>query len=188
MSSDNSPDAAASQINQFIRPTPMSPCDTASAAERLALKGADFATSDEVAAAIEGGVAAELAFAVMAALGSRFEQLADEDVRPIEELYTAAPSAAKMTANAVVGPDGPSTLAKQEECSPLSSLETGGDEAAGSPAAAPPGRPPAGPPASGRRWARRPHPSARSPTQNQRPNAGVVRCDWPRPGRCSRGC
>jgi hypothetical protein len=38
----------------------MLPTDTASAAARLALKGADFATSQEVAAAIEGGVAAEL--------------------------------------------------------------------------------------------------------------------------------
>ncbi len=88
----------------------MSPCDTASAAERLALKGADFATSDEVAAVIEGGVAAELAFAVMAALGSRFKQLADEDQLTLVELYTAAPSAAKATADAVAAQHGPSTL------------------------------------------------------------------------------
>ena len=43
------------------------------------MKGAGFATSDEVAAAIEGGVATKLAFAVMAALANCFEQLADED-------------------------------------------------------------------------------------------------------------
>jgi hypothetical protein len=55
--------------------------DTASAAKRLALKGAGFATSEEVAAAMREGVAAELADAVMAALGSRFERLSDEDVR-----------------------------------------------------------------------------------------------------------
>jgi hypothetical protein len=92
----------------------MLPSDTASAAARLALKGTGFATSDEVAAAIEGGVAAELAFAVMAALGSRFEQLADEDQLTIVELYTAAPSAAMAAANAVMAQDGPSTLTKQE--------------------------------------------------------------------------
>ena len=54
------------------------------------MKGPGFMTSDEVAAAIEGGVAAELAFAVMVALGSCFEQLADEDQVTIAELYTAA--------------------------------------------------------------------------------------------------
>jgi hypothetical protein len=64
----------------------MSPSDTASAAARLALKGAGFAASDEVAAAIEGGVGAELAFAVMAALGSLFEQLANEDQLTLTEL------------------------------------------------------------------------------------------------------
>jgi hypothetical protein len=90
----------------------MSPSDTASAAARLALKGAGFATSDEVAAAIEGGVAAELAFAMMAALGSCFEQLTDEDQVTITELYTLAPSAATMTANAAVAPKGPSILAE----------------------------------------------------------------------------
>ena len=42
--------------------------DTASAAERLALKGTSFATSDEVMAAIREGVSTELADAVMAAL------------------------------------------------------------------------------------------------------------------------
>ena len=45
------------------------------------MKGAGFATSEEVAAAMREGVAAELADAVMAALGSRFERLSDEDVR-----------------------------------------------------------------------------------------------------------
>ena len=112
----------------------MSPSDITSAAARLALKGSCFATSEEVAAAIEGGLAAELAFAVMAALGSRFEQLADEDQVTIAELYTAAPSAATMVADAAAAPKGPNTLAEREEYSPLSSLETGGDEAAGSPA------------------------------------------------------
>jgi hypothetical protein len=135
MSSNNSLDAAASQINQFIRPTPMSPCDTASAAERLALKGADFAASEEVAAAIEGGVAAEFALAVMAALGSRFEQLAEEDQFTIADLYTAAPSAAKAMADAVAARDGPGSLAERDLSSPPLSIRTGGDEAAGSPAA-----------------------------------------------------
>ena len=39
--------------------------DTASAAERLALKGTGFATSNEVAAAIREGVATKLVDAVM---------------------------------------------------------------------------------------------------------------------------
>jgi hypothetical protein len=132
---DTSPSSATIKSNQFIRPTPMSPSDTASTAARLALKGAGFTTSDEVTAAIEGGVAPKLAFAVMAALGSRFEQLAYEDQVTIAELYTTAPSAATMTADAAAAPKGPSTLTEREQCSPLSSLETGGDEAARSPAA-----------------------------------------------------
>jgi hypothetical protein len=113
----------------------MSPGDTASAAERLALKGADFATSDEVAAAIEGGVAAELAFAVMAALGSRFEQLADEDQLTLAELITAAPSAAKATDDTVAARVGPGSLAERDSSPPLFPSWMGGDEAAGSPAA-----------------------------------------------------
>jgi hypothetical protein len=80
--------------------------DTASAAERLELKGAGLATSDEVAAAIREGVATELADAVMAALGSRFECLSDEDVCILVDLYTAAPSAATTMANAVMEPEG----------------------------------------------------------------------------------
>ena len=61
--------------SKFIRPTIMSP-------RELALKGAGFATSDEVAAAIRGGgVATELEDAV------NFELLADEDVRTLAELY-----------------------------------------------------------------------------------------------------
>jgi hypothetical protein len=97
------------------------------------LKGAGFATSNEVAAAIREGAAAELADAVMAALGSRFKKLSDEDVCVLAEFYTAAPSAAMMTANAVVEPDGPNILAKRETGTPHSPVEAGGDEAAGSP-------------------------------------------------------
>jgi len=54
--------------------------DTAPTAERLVLKGAGFATSEEVASAIREGVATELVDAVMAALGNRFERLSNEDV------------------------------------------------------------------------------------------------------------
>mgnify|MGYP006156805503 CR=1 FL=1 len=134
MSSVDVPAASAGgQSNQFIRP--MSPSDTASAAARLALKGADFAASEEVAAAIEGGVAAELAFAVMAALGSRFEQLADEDQLTLAELITATPSAAKATDDNVAARVGPGSLAERDLSPPLSPSWTGGDEAAGSPAA-----------------------------------------------------
>ena len=96
------PSPALAESNQFIRPNSQPPTrfDTASAAGRLAWKGVGFATSDEVATAIREGVAAELADAVMAALGSRFERLSDEDVRILAELYTAAPSAVITTADA----------------------------------------------------------------------------------------
>ena len=84
------------------------------AAERLALKGAGFAISDEVAAAIREGVAAQLVDAVMAALGNRFECLSGEDVCTLAELYTAAPGATMTMADAVVVPEGLDTLAEQE--------------------------------------------------------------------------
>ena len=89
----------------------MSPSNTASTAKRLALKDSGFVTSDEVAAVIRGGVAAKLADAVMAALGSRFEQLAHEDVCT-PDLYTAAPSAVATTTNAVMAPEGQIILAE----------------------------------------------------------------------------
>ena len=109
-SCDHSPAAAAS--NEFIRPTAMSTIDTASAAERLALRVAGFATSDEVAAAWKQGVAAELADAVMAALGSRFHSLSEEDVCILADLYTATPSAAAVMAEAAKEPEGSLTLAE----------------------------------------------------------------------------
>ena len=96
-------------INKFIRPT--SKLDTTFTAE-LASNGAGLATSDEVAAAIREGVAAKLADAMMAALGSHFECLSNEDVHTLVELYTAAPSAASIMADAVVVLDGEETLAK----------------------------------------------------------------------------
>ena len=74
MSADRrAPSPAPVKSNQFIRPTKMpTSVDTASAAERLALKGTGFTTSKEVAAAIKEGVAVELADASMPALGNRF--------------------------------------------------------------------------------------------------------------------
>ena len=122
-----------SPSGRFIRPNqPPTLVDTASVAERLALKGAGFATSNKVAAAIREGLAAKLADAVMAALGSCFERLSDEDVRILTELYTAVPSAATTTSNAVVEPEGPTVLAERETGTPHSPVEAGGDEAAGS--------------------------------------------------------
>jgi len=127
---------ASAKSTQFIRPNlPSTRVDTASAAERLALKGAGFATSDEVAAAMREGVAAELVDAMMAALRNRFECLSNEDVRILADLYTAAPSAATTTADAVAELEGPNALAEQEADSPCLPIEVGGDEAAGSPAA-----------------------------------------------------
>ena len=78
-------------------------------------------------------MAAKLADAVMAALGSRFERLSDEDVRILADLYTAALSAATTTADAVMEPEGPNVLAERETGTPHSPVEAGGDEAAGSP-------------------------------------------------------
>ena len=97
------------------------------------MKGAGFAISDEVAAAMREGVATELADAVMAALGRRFERLSDEDVHILAELYTAALSAVTTTADAAVEPEGPNVLAEQETSTPHLPVEAGGDEAAGSP-------------------------------------------------------
>jgi hypothetical protein len=96
-----------------IRPNKTSThIDTACTAERHALKGAGFATSNQVAAAIRERAAAELADAVMAALGNRFERLSDEDVHILVDLYTAAPRAEVKTADAVVEPKGPNVLAE----------------------------------------------------------------------------
>jgi hypothetical protein len=83
------------KTNQFIRPSSLlTHVDTASTAERLALMSAGFMTSNKVAAGIREGVSAELAYAVMASLGSCFECLSNEDVRILMDMYTAAPSAA----------------------------------------------------------------------------------------------
>jgi len=65
---------ASAKINQFIRPNKTSArINTASITERLVLKGAGFATSDEVTVAMREGVAAELTDAMMAALRNRFD-------------------------------------------------------------------------------------------------------------------
>jgi hypothetical protein len=126
--------SASAESNQFIRPNKTLTCvNTASAAKRLALKSAGFATSEEVAAAIRGGVAPELADDVMAALGNCFERLSDEDVSILADLYTAAPGAATTTADAIVEPEGPNILAERESDQPHSPVEAGGDAAAGSP-------------------------------------------------------
>ena len=109
----HTPSPASVKSNQFIRPNKTSTrVDNASAAKRLAMKGAGFATSKEVAAAIKEGVVAKLADAVMAALGNCFERLSNEDVHILVDLYTAAPSAVTMTADTVVEPEGPNVLAE----------------------------------------------------------------------------
>jgi hypothetical protein len=75
-----------------------------------------------------------LADAVMAALGSRFHSLSEEDVCILADLYTATPSAAGAMAEAVEEPEGSLTLAEREQCPSTPPNEAGGDEAAGSPA------------------------------------------------------
>jgi len=99
--------------NQFIRPTStIVTIDTVSAAQRLALRGSGFRASEEVAAAVAGGVAAKLAGALMVALGPRFESLSGKDITAILELYKATPSAA-MTAETVKVHKAPDSVAEQ---------------------------------------------------------------------------
>jgi hypothetical protein len=72
--------------NQFIRPTStIFTINTVSTVQRLALRGSSFRASKEVAAAIAGGIAAELADA-LEALGTHFNSLNAEDVTAIFEL------------------------------------------------------------------------------------------------------
>ena len=101
------------QSNQFIRPTStIVTIDTVSAAGRLVSRGSGFKTSDEVATAIASGIAAELADALMVALGPRFESLSSEDVTVIFELYEATPSVA-ATADAVEVPEASDAVVEQ---------------------------------------------------------------------------
>jgi hypothetical protein len=78
-----------------------------------------FKTSDEVATAIASGIAAELAYVLMAALGPCFESLNSEDVTAIFELYEATLSVV-VTAKAVKVPEVPDSVAKQRESRPPS--------------------------------------------------------------------
>jgi ribosomal protein S12 methylthiotransferase accessory factor YcaO len=97
------------------------------------MRGNDF-NSNKVASAIASGVAAKLADALMAALGSRFESLSSEDVTAIFELYEATLSVV-AAADAVEVPEASNSVAEQQAYRPSSPYEAGGDEAAGSPAA-----------------------------------------------------
>ena len=108
--------------------------DTVSTTGRLTSRVSGFKTSNEVAAAITGGVAVKLADVLVAALGPFFVFFSGEDVTAIFELYKATPSVATM-ANAVKVPEAPDSVAEQQESHPPSPYEAGGDEAAGSPAA-----------------------------------------------------
>jgi hypothetical protein len=59
------------------------------------MRGSGFGTSDEVAAAVAGGMATELADELMTALGSHFDTFSGEDVTTILDLYESTPSVAK---------------------------------------------------------------------------------------------
>ena len=76
------------------------------------MRGSSFKSSGKVVTAIAGGVVAELADALMAALGSCFESLSGEDVTAIFELYEATPSVASM-ADAVEVPEALDSVAEQ---------------------------------------------------------------------------
>ena len=120
--------SVSTQSSQFIRPTStIITINTISAARRLASRGSGFRASEEVAAAVTGGVAAELVDALMVALGSRFETLSGEDVTAIFELYEATSSAA-MTAKTVKVPEAPDSVAEQQRSSPPTPNKAGGDE------------------------------------------------------------
>lgn len=68
--------------NQFIRPK----FDLVSAAERLALRGKDFANSAEFTDATAAGVGAELGTALMDALGDCFHACSTDDLCAITKL------------------------------------------------------------------------------------------------------
>jgi hypothetical protein len=60
------------------------------------LRGSGFKALNEVATIIAGGIAAELAHALMAVLGLCFESLSSKDVTVIFELYEATLSVLAM--------------------------------------------------------------------------------------------
>ena len=81
-------------------------------------RGSGFKASNEVAAAIVGGIAAKPMHALVAALNS-FESVSSEDVNTIFKLYEVTPSVA-MTAKAVKVPKALVSVAKQRgSCPPL---------------------------------------------------------------------
>ena len=81
---------SSTDSNQFIRPNCV--FNVHSAAKRLASRGKGFANSVEFAGAISGGIATDLAQALMTALGRRFDDLGHEDMIALADLYTAVPS------------------------------------------------------------------------------------------------
>ena len=93
-----------------------------SAAERLASRGEGFANSVEFAEAISGGVATDLAQALMTALGRRFDDLAHEDTMALVDLYTAVPSTRGEADEAAGSPASSCALARSAKDS-LSSFE-----------------------------------------------------------------
>ncbi len=74
-------------------------------------RGSGFKASNEVAAAIVGGIAAKPMHALVAALNS-FESVSSEDVNTIFKLYEVTPSVA-MTANIVKVPEASDSLTEQ---------------------------------------------------------------------------
>ena len=111
---------SSTDSNQFIRPN----CafDVHSAAERLASRGEGFANSVEFAEAISGGVATDLAQALMTALGRRFDDLEHEDMMALVDLYTAMPST-RGAADEAAGSPASSCVSARSAKDSLSSFE-----------------------------------------------------------------
>ena len=92
-----------------------------------------FLTSKEVTVTITTGMSAELVDALVVALGSRFKSLSSEDMQAIEDMYTAMLST-RLVANAAEGNMASSHNPSRQGTMPHVLIETGGDEATGSPA------------------------------------------------------
>ena len=92
--------------------------DIVSATRGLVAQGSSFGTSNEITAAVAGGVVTELADELMAVLGSPFDTLSGEDVTAILDLYAHTPSVAK-TAYAKDVPEAPSLFNGLKLCPTL---------------------------------------------------------------------
>ena len=91
---------------------------------KAGIKTKRIGTSDEVAAAVAGGTAAEMADELMAAFGSRFDTLIGKDVTVILDLYMVTPNVNAMTDPKTM-PEAVSLSDELEQLRPPSPNEAG---------------------------------------------------------------